>query len=79
MLWDVIDGIVPTKTPQERILLDDNLEDEDDVDKPDIAVDSWEKRLDVGLSIFFNYMFDEDVAAREKQAEEIEDVAGEYI
>ncbi|XP_013617648.1 PREDICTED: uncharacterized protein At3g43530-like [Brassica oleracea var. oleracea] len=74
-----IDSIIPTKTPQERTLLDDNLEDETDVDKPDIAVDSWEKRLDEGLSIFFKDMFDEGVAAREKQAEEIEDAAGDGV
>ncbi|XP_013601210.1 PREDICTED: nucleolin 2-like [Brassica oleracea var. oleracea] len=74
-----IDSIIPTKTPQERTLLDDILEDEDDVDKHDIAVDSWEKRLDEALSIFFKDMFDEDVAAREKHAEEIEDAAGDGV
>ena len=55
------------------------MEDEDDVDKHDIAVDSWEKRLDEALSIFFKDMFDEDVAAREKHAEEIEDAAGDGV
>ncbi|KAH0910714.1 hypothetical protein HID58_034035 [Brassica napus] len=40
-----IDSIIPTRTPQEKRLLDDILEDEDDVDESDIAVESWEKCL----------------------------------
>ncbi|KAG5384162.1 hypothetical protein IGI04_035632 [Brassica rapa subsp. trilocularis] len=43
-----IDSIIPTRTPQEKRLLDDILEDEDDVDESDIAVESWEKCLDAG-------------------------------
>ena len=41
------------------------MEDEDDVDQSDIAVDSWEKCLDAGQKVFFKDMFDEDVAGRE--------------
>ncbi|KAF8105194.1 hypothetical protein N665_0162s0069 [Sinapis alba] len=35
-----IDNIIPTKTSKEEKLLDDIMEDEDDVDEPDIVVDS---------------------------------------
>ncbi|KAF8095181.1 hypothetical protein N665_0339s0050 [Sinapis alba] len=48
---DDIDNIIPTKTPQEQTLFDDIMEDEDDVAQPDIVVDSWDKRIDEGLSI----------------------------
>ncbi|KAL0695583.1 hypothetical protein Bca4012_062763 [Brassica carinata] len=44
----VINSIIPTRTPQEERLLDEILEDEDDVDKSDIAMDSWMKCLDTG-------------------------------
>ncbi|KAF8110563.1 hypothetical protein N665_0082s0032 [Sinapis alba] len=70
-----IHSIIPTKTPQEEYLLDEIMEDEDDVDEPDLAVDSWDKRMDEGLSIFFKDMYDEDVTAREEHAKEIEDTA----
>ncbi|XP_056857817.1 uncharacterized protein At3g43530-like [Raphanus sativus] len=75
----VIDSIIPTRTPQEERLLDEILEDEDDVDQSDIAVDSWEKCLDAGEKIFFKDMFDEDVAGRSKQPEPIEDAAGDGV
>ncbi|KAG2298918.1 hypothetical protein Bca52824_035390 [Brassica carinata] len=75
----VIDSIIPTRTPQEERLLDEILEDEDDVDKSDIAMDSWMKCLDAGEKIFFKDMFDEDVAGRAKQPEPIEDAAGDGV
>lgn len=78
-MWQVIDSIIPTRTPQEERLLDEILEDEDDVDQSDIAVDSWEKCLDAGEKIFFKDMFDEDVAGRSKQPEPIEDAAGDGV
>ncbi|KAF8081115.1 hypothetical protein N665_0906s0004 [Sinapis alba] len=59
----------------EKYLLDEIIKDEDDVDEPDLAVDSWDKRIDEGLSVFFKDMYDEDVAAREEQTKEIEDTA----
>lgn len=59
--------------------MDEILEDEDDVDNPDIAVDSWEKCLDAGEKIFFRDMFDEDVAGRSKQPKPIEDAAGDGV
>ena len=55
------------------------MEDEDDVDQSDIAVDSWEKCLDAGQKVFFKDMFDEDVAGREKQPEPIEDATGDGV
>ncbi|KAG2292997.1 hypothetical protein Bca52824_039666 [Brassica carinata] len=64
-----IDSIIPTRTPQEERLLNDILEDDDDVYDSDIAVDSWEKCLDAGYKVFFQDMHDEDVVARQKQAE----------
>ncbi|XP_013624224.1 PREDICTED: uncharacterized protein LOC106330269 [Brassica oleracea var. oleracea] len=75
----VIDSIIPTKTPREDSLLDEIMEDEDDVDQSDIAVDSWEKCLDAGQKVFFKDMFDEDVAGREKQPEPIEDATGDGV
>ncbi|WZY86794.1 hypothetical protein YC2023_033178 [Brassica napus] len=74
-----IDSIIPTRTPQEERLLDDILEDEDDVDESDIAVDSWEKCLDAGYKVFFQDMHDEDVAARQNQAEASEPAGGDGI
>lgn len=74
-----IDNIIPTRTPQEERLLDDIWEDEDDVDESDIVVESWEKCLDGGYKVFFQDMHDEDVAARQKQAEESEAAAGDGI
>ncbi|KAG2292545.1 hypothetical protein Bca52824_039214 [Brassica carinata] len=74
-----IDSIIPTRTPQEERLLDDILEDEDDVDESDIAVESWEKCLDAGYKVFFQDMHGEDVAARQKQAEASEAAAGDGI
>ncbi|WZZ34097.1 hypothetical protein YC2023_017498 [Brassica napus] len=74
-----IDSIIPTRTPQEERLLDDILEDEDDVDESDLAVDSWEKCLDAGYKVFFQDMHDKDVAARQKQAEASEAAAGDVI
>ncbi|CAN7085715.1 unnamed protein product, partial [Brassica oleracea var. botrytis] len=68
----VIDSIIPTKTPREESLLDEIMEDEDNVDQSDIAVDSWEKCLDARQKVFFKDMFDEDVAGCEKQPEPIE-------
>ncbi|KAG2253242.1 hypothetical protein Bca52824_083378 [Brassica carinata] len=65
-------------TVKER-LLDDILEDEDDVDESDIAVDSWEKCLDAGYKVFFQDMHDEDVVARQKQAEASEAAGGDGI
>ncbi|KAL0661579.1 hypothetical protein Bca4012_098416 [Brassica carinata] len=65
-------------TVKER-LLDDILEDEDEVDESDIVVDSWEKCLDVCYKVFFQDMHDEDVAARQKQAEASEAAAGDGI
>ena len=55
------------------------MEDEDDVDQSDIAVDSWEKCLDAGQKVFFKDMFDEDVAGREKQPEPIEEATGDGV
>ena len=78
-LWQDIDSIIPTRTPQEERLLDDILEDEDDVDESDIAVDSWEKCLDAGYKVFFQDMHDEDVVARQKQAEASEAAGGDGI
>ncbi|KAG2290919.1 hypothetical protein Bca52824_037588 [Brassica carinata] len=75
----VIDSITPTKTPREDSLLDEIMEDEDDVDQSDIAVDSWEKCLDAGQKVFFKDMFDEDVAGHEKQPEPIEDATGDGV
>ncbi|XP_018463453.1 uncharacterized protein At3g43530-like [Raphanus sativus] len=75
----VIDSIIPTRTPQEERLLDEILEDEDDIDVSDIAVDSWEKCLDAGEEIFFKDMFNEDVSGRAKQPEPIEDAAGDEV
>ncbi|KAL0707020.1 hypothetical protein Bca4012_073446 [Brassica carinata] len=72
-----IDSIIPTRTPQEEKLLDDILEDEDDVDESDLAVDSWEKCLDAGYKVFFQDMHDEDVVARQKQAEASEAAGGD--
>ena len=60
------------------MLLDDILEDEDDVDESDIAVDSWEKCLE-GYKVFFQDMHDEDVAARQNQAEASEPAGGDGI
>ncbi|KAH0878473.1 hypothetical protein HID58_065867 [Brassica napus] len=74
-----IDSIIPTRTPQEERLLDDILEDKDDVDESDIAVDSWEKCLDAGYKVFFQDMNDEDVVARQKQAEASEAAGGDGI
>ncbi|XP_048637487.1 uncharacterized protein At3g43530-like [Brassica napus] len=74
-----IDSIIPTKTSREDSLLDEIMEDEDDVDQSDIAVDSWEKCLDAGQKVFFKDMFDEDVAGREKQPEPIEDATGDGV
>ncbi|KAL0701931.1 hypothetical protein Bca4012_058053 [Brassica carinata] len=72
----VIDSIIPTRTPHEETLLDEILEDEDDVDESDIAVESWEY---AGQKIFFKDMFDEDIAGRAKQPEPIEDAAGDGV
>ena len=55
------------------------MEDEDDVDESDIAVDSWEKCLDAGYKVFFQDMHDEDVVARQKQAEASEAAGGDGI
>ena len=55
------------------------MEDEDEVDESDIVVDSWEKCLDVCYKVFFQDMHDEDVAARQKQAEASEAAAGDGI
>ncbi|KAL0660781.1 hypothetical protein Bca4012_097618 [Brassica carinata] len=74
-----IDSIIPTRTPQEERLLYDILEDEDDVDESDIAVDSWEKCLDAGYKVFFQEIHDEDVVARQKQAEASEAAGGDGI
>ncbi|KAF3494826.1 hypothetical protein DY000_02054097 [Brassica cretica] len=72
-------SIIPTRTPQEERFLDDILEDEDDVDESDLSVDSWEKCMDAGYKVFFQDMHDEDVAARQKQAEASEAAAGDGI
>uniref|UniRef100_A0A0D3EDC6 DUF287 domain-containing protein n=1 Tax=Brassica oleracea var. oleracea TaxID=109376 RepID=A0A0D3EDC6_BRAOL len=74
-----IGTMVELRTPQEERLLDDIWEDEDDVDESDIVVESWEKCLDGGYKVFFQDMHDEDVAARQKQAEESEAAAGDGI
>ncbi|KAF8077302.1 hypothetical protein N665_1047s0002 [Sinapis alba] len=58
----------------ETNLLDEIMEDEDDVYEPDLAADSWDKRMDEGLSVFLKDMCDKDVAAREEHAEEIEEI-----
>lgn len=55
------------------------MEDEDDVDKPDIAVDSWDKCLDAGEKVFFPDMFEEDVAGRSRQPDPIEDAVGDAV
>ena len=62
------------------------MEDEDDVHEPDLVVDSWDKRLDEGFSVFLKDMFKENVSAREEhreQAEQIQDAEhaedGEHV
>ncbi|KAG2306444.1 hypothetical protein Bca52824_026192 [Brassica carinata] len=74
-----IHSIIPTKCPREERLLDYIMEDEDDVDKPDIAVDSWDKCLDAGEKVFFPDMFEEDVAGRSRQPDPIEDAVGDAV
>ncbi|KAH0874951.1 hypothetical protein HID58_072313 [Brassica napus] len=69
-----IDSIIPTRTPQGERLLDDILEDEDDVDESDIAA-----RVGRSYKVFFQDMHDEDVAARQKQAEASEAAVGDGI
>ncbi|WZY87331.1 hypothetical protein YC2023_033715 [Brassica napus] len=44
-----------------------------------LSVDSWEKCLDAGYKVFFQDMHDEDVAARQKQAEASEAAGGDGI
>ena len=53
--------------------MDDIFEEDDDVDESDIVVESWEKRLGEGYRVFFKDMFEEDLAAREKEVEPIEE------
>lgn len=45
------------------------MEDEDDVHEPDLVVDSWDKRLDEGFSVFLKDMYKENVSAREEHRE----------
>ncbi|XP_009144112.2 uncharacterized protein At3g43530-like [Brassica rapa] len=68
-----IHSILPTKTEEEVALLEEMTEEEDDVDVDDISVDSWIKRLAEGHSVFFEEMYDVDVAARDPNAQEAVD------
>ncbi|XP_033131911.1 uncharacterized protein At3g43530-like [Brassica rapa] len=68
-----IHSILPTKTEEEVALLEEMTEEEDDVDVDDISVDSWVKRLAEGHSVFFEEMYDVDVAARDPNAQEAVD------
>ena len=68
-----IHSILPTKTEEEVALLEELTEEEDDVDVDDISVDSWVKRLAEGHSVFFEEMYDVDVAARDPDAQEAVD------
>lgn len=50
---------------EEQSLLERITEPEDNRDKDDVIVDSWMKMLGRGYVVRFDYMFAEDVAARE--------------
>ncbi|KAG2328243.1 hypothetical protein Bca52824_010971 [Brassica carinata] len=72
-----IDSILPTRNDEEKALLDYVWEEDDDEDEPDIAVDSWVKRIKEEYTVFFEDMYEEDIAARKGNAEEavLEDIA----
>ncbi|KAF8113585.1 hypothetical protein N665_0048s0045, partial [Sinapis alba] len=70
MLKRNIDSILPTKTEEEQaFFFADITEEDDDVDVPDLAVDSWVKRLREGYSVLFKYMYEENVVVRALNAE----------
>ncbi|CAN7058146.1 unnamed protein product [Brassica rapa subsp. trilocularis] len=64
-----IDNIILTKYLHKESICDEIMEDEDDVHEPDLVVDSWDKRLDEGFSVFLKDMYKENVSAREEHRE----------
>lgn len=69
---------MPTLNDEEKALLADVWEEDDDDDKPDIAVDSWIQRINEGYTVFFKDMYEEDMEARKATAAAqavLEDVA----
>ncbi|KAF3552074.1 hypothetical protein DY000_02006349 [Brassica cretica] len=40
------------------------FEEEDDDDKPDIDVDNWMKRINEGYTVFFEDIYEDDIAAQ---------------
>ena len=44
------------------------FEEEDDNDKPDIDVDNWMKRINEGYTVFFEDIYEDDIAAQKVNA-----------
>ncbi|KAJ4910476.1 putative protein-like [Raphanus sativus] len=62
---------------EEKALLAHVWEEDDEEDKADISVDSWLKRIKEGYKVFFEDMYEEDIAARKATAAHavLEDIA----
>ncbi|KAG2329966.1 hypothetical protein Bca52824_001146 [Brassica carinata] len=59
-----IDSILPVRNDEEKALLDDVWEEDDDEDGADRPVDNWVKRIKGGYTVFFEDMYEADIAVR---------------
>ena len=63
-----INSILSVRNDEEKTLLDVIFEEEDDNDKPDIDVDNWMKRINEGYTVFFEDIYEDDIAAQKVNA-----------